>query len=132
MTQHIAIQARNENFNYTVIIERTPELEALVRSRMDLAATVKKQDKDCWGLMFSFYDFEVYEDVDDVDLEEALENDGVALLDKLPKLPRRERIDYGTLVIDSDSVYLRFGIKHVPEIEETGSFETALFSKKSR
>lgn len=129
MSKHIAIQARSENFDFTVIIKRTPELETMLRRRMDLASTVKNQDKDCWGLVFRFYDFNVYEDLD---LGDAFDNSDVAVLDELLDLGDAERIDYGALVIDSDTVYLRFGIKHVPGLEETGTFEHVLFDKKSK
>lgn len=125
--QHIALQVRNENFDYTVIIERTPELETMLRRRMDLAATLAEKDSECWGVVFHFSGFDVYEDLD---LGEAFDEGDVALLDELPELGNPERTDYGALVIDSDSAYLRFGIKYVPGMEETSMFSLSLFEKK--
>lgn len=128
MTQHIAIQAHDENFNYTVILERTPELEAQIRRRMELAAEVAEKDSECTALVFGFYHFKVYEDLD---LGDTFDNDNVALVDELPELGEPARVDYGALVIDAEDLYLRFGIKYA-DLSETPMFGRVLFPKETR
>jgi hypothetical protein len=41
------------------------------------------------------------------------------VLEELPDLGEPERKDFGAMVVDEDSFYIQFGIKHVDEIHET-------------
>jgi len=122
--KHIILESSGEHHTFLVAIPLTSELVECIRKRAQLCQSVGKEDDALHSLSFGFYNFDVYEDVDMEELD-------LGDVDELPEedLPEAERIDFGAMEVSERGFYLRFGIKHVGQIFETGPIDLKVFAE---
>jgi hypothetical protein len=117
-TKHIFLEASGEHHSYLVAIPLSAENIGLLSRRSALSRDLKLRDADMADVAYSFYDFEVYDSVDPEDYD--LDVSGTTPQDLPEGLPLAERIDFGQMVVDEKHFHIRFGIKHVHDVFETG------------
>ena len=116
-TKHLFLECHGEHHLFLVAVPLSDENVAMLSRRTALFRDLKASDTSVADVAYSFYDFEVYADVDPEDHD--LDVSGTAPQVLPEGLPPAERIDFGQMVVGEKHFYVRFGIKHAYEVFET-------------